>query len=174
EAPVATSMPRGILLALKVEIPPGSTARWIGAKETAHTRGWSNAECLLADDGPQTIEAEIKDATGGSRRERIDLSVEDFDVRRLHVSHPTAAVDPIVVDPEDLFGSTHDAYLRRSIADVIEVAPGRYRTSVGRMVTLRAAVEPEDFAPLLEWRVSRSRGRIEALLGSEVQVAFEE
>lgn len=134
---------------------------WSGATEVARDERVSIAECEAHEPGRYVVRAELDAAASGAgtRGEMVThttvLTVLPTPVDQIRIepiqvvaSEPTN-VDEIMTHEEVL------AYLSTgSIAAVRRTGDGRYRTSVGKPVTLSVEVEPKAFGPLIEWRAN--------------------
>ncbi len=81
-------------------------------------------------------------------------------------------VDPIEIDenlpPDVLNEQTMSYYFGESIARLIDLGDGAYRTSANRTVHGSVDVDPPGFAPLMEWRIDNEP----VLLGATAALRF--
>lgn len=166
-APKETGVPLGTTVQLRVRVTPGADAVWSGAQEIETRQGRSVAELRLDGPGLRSVEVQIVGTDDGPVTETLRFEAVDLGAG-LRVGRPHLAVEPIVIDEGNPNASTMALYFQgSSIAALTELAPGAYRTSTNRWVTLEADVVPAALAPLVEWRLD---GKVLKDLGARVRL----
>ena len=177
-APAWAAAPLGATLVFRQALPPGTDVEWIGAEEFERGEDYSLSECPLTQVGPISLVVRVTYGEGNVLQEnRCDLEVLDVRISEIQVVPLQATVAGVEIDQEDVNRSTMEYYVSRSIAALNLVEPrnahafGRgqrgsprqksgvrgmlpmhYVTSVDRVVDFSVSVEPEGFAPWIEWR----------------------
>lgn len=165
-APVATGLPLGATVRLRVRGLGTASPTWHGATEVERLAGGSIAERRLDTPGPLAITVAWLDRDGQRIEDAIAAEVIGLDGIPPGVTDVRLAADDLVLDGPDLNAVTMAYYFRpSSIAALREIAPGHYRTSISRWFDLSAQVEPAAFAPLVEWRLD---GTAQRHLGTEI------
>jgi hypothetical protein len=132
----------------------GASVTWKGAELVAYDRRWSIAEFQVNAAGRHVVSVEYVYPSGKRIESRCILDIVDFPPERIRVSPVEVAVDPVVLDENDLNASTYAYFNGDSIAGLRRVSDDHYRTSTQRWVKLSVDVDPSEFAPLIEWRPS--------------------
>ncbi|HRC86965.1 MAG TPA: hypothetical protein PK413_15255, partial [Thermoanaerobaculia bacterium] len=167
-APKATGVPLGAVVELGVRSPQAQTVAWSGARDLGHAAGRARALLRLDQPGLRTVTVRYTELSGEVVEESVRFEGIDLGAELPTPQLPVLEAEARVIDPADLNTSTLAAYFADdSIADLHQLAPGRYRTSTNRWLTARADLVPASLAPLLEWRVD---GRVLRHLGGTIRL----
>lgn len=181
-APGETGIPLGTKVELKLAAPEEISVSWSGAVETERTEFASTAEVTFSSLGRHEVRvtAERWDkltATKSCVFEVLDLSVEDVTLEPVSVAVPDLDIDlrpeegefifrsltaPRFTDAEIIFAdvSPNSAIVDRwfadeSIAQLTELGPDSYATSIDRTIQASLRVTPPELTPLMEWRINQ-------------------
>ena len=153
-SPKRTAVPVGATLRFRVKAPRAASVTWTGARSVERNSAWSISEVLITGlGGPRQVMVQYADDRGEQWVETVDLQPMDTSLHPVTVSPIGVGVEPMDIDEDNVNASTMEYYFRTdSIASLQEVAPGHFRTSTMRWLTLEVVVNPPEFAPLVEWR----------------------
>lgn len=170
-SPRSTALPLGARVQFRVRAAPSYRVSWTGAVEVARNRAESVAEKLFDSPGPHSVAVVVTDPHGNRIEESAELQVVELRPNTatstgILVSDLRLFTDQVQVDLANPNASSRD-YLSRSasIAALRKLSDDHYRTSINRVLRLEAHVEPEIFAPLVEWRLD---GRPQEDLGTPI------
>lgn len=111
----------------------------------------STVDCPVVDTEKQSLEVTVQYGDGAVwtasctiRGINIDLEDVEFDVQSVD------RVFELPLNPTN--EETMDRFFGSSIAQLNEVAPGSFLTSVDRPVQFHAKIDPEELAGMVEWR----------------------
>lgn len=166
-APVATAAPLGATLQFRIRVPRTTAVQWSGAVEVERA-GSSIAELTLAAPGLRRVSVRFQDHQGEPVEEEVLLEAVALPVEGIQVGGIDLSVGPVEIDLSRPNASTMGYYFRdESIAPLMEVGNGQYRTTLNRWLTATAQVTPTELAPLVEWRFN---GKPQRHLGASVRV----
>jgi hypothetical protein len=174
-APVATAVPLGSVVTMRVGAAPAAAVAWRGAIEIGRDPNWSTAVCPLIEPGEALIEVDVTVAgemhTLRSLLDVIDIAPQEIKLTTIQVEPTTLVIDE-ELSGDALNEATMAAYFgEESIAAVRHAGGHRWRTSVGRTVRMSLGVSPAGFAPLIEWRTPAAG--VPARLGPAFSLRFE-
>ena len=152
-APASTAIPLGTRLMLKQPASSGAVVQWWGATEVARDDTGSTAKCSLNTLGWSHVAVEIAYPGGMVGEQALDLNVIDIDVADIQVGPINVLAGPLPLDENLTNKQTMAYYFAGSVATVVEIGEGHYRTSVDRPLPLSVVVDPPGLAPLIEWRI---------------------
>ena len=167
-APLATAVPLGATLRLRIRHPGTEPVQWTGAIEVERAH-WSVAEVTVSAAGPHRVSVRASTGAGDFIEESVDLDVQPLPPSGITISPISITVDSLDLSQVPTNPATMRYFFRDdSIAKLTEIEPGHYRTSANRWMTLRTDVTPSAFAPLVEWQLD---GVPQRFLGSPVRIA---
>ncbi len=165
--PAETAIPLGTVVFFRQPTPQNANVTWQGAIEFKRDADSSTAICPLVNTGQVVVQAVVSVPSGvgdqgpiflNSSTSRAVLNVMDVAVDQITVLPLDVYADPVEIDeslPQDELNNQTMSYffpISKSIAQLTQVGPNQYRTSVARELTFTAQTKPAGFESLMEWR----------------------
>ena len=153
-APLATAMPLGITVQFEFlrSLAP-IQVRWVGDGLIVQTSLESNTAAITLDrTGWHAVSVEVNDGSGWSLAARCLLRGVDIACGDIAWSITDVSVTPVDLDENSSNHETMAVYFGESVAQLKQLGPAHYRTSIFRAVHLQAATTPSGFEPLTEWQ----------------------
>ncbi len=166
-APKRTAVPLGTTVTFRQTSPSSAIVEWSGANPVRHG---TLAEREFDSVGPASVRARVTGADGRLIGEHMMLvDVVDFPAEAISISPIRVGVTPHGISAASSNQETMDVYFGKSIASLYAEGAGRYVTSINRPVYFSTAVDPPEFAPLIEWRVDD----MPTAIGGETELSFD-
>lgn len=149
--------------AQQFERTPLDGLAWSGATEVQRTPFQSVARRTFSTIGDHVVGASLSAPSA-------PLATFEFTANVIDVSPRDIEISPIIIapTPADAHSDALSEFYGPSIAQIREVAPGSYVTSIERVIGLQVGVSPADFGPLIEWRVDGAP----AMIGASAEISF--
>lgn len=163
-APASTAIPLGATILLRQSAPSDAIIQWSGADELVRDETGSTAKCSMNTLGWSRVAVEISYTSGIVAEQGFDMNVIDIDVSDIQIGAIDVPVGPLPLHENLTNGQTMAYYFAGSVATVLEIGEGHYRTSIDRPLPLGVSVDPPGVAPIIEWRIDGAGKHLGAAL----------
>ncbi len=165
DAPAIFAVPLGTRLEFDVPAPAGALVSWDGVVG-ANTDG---GLCVIDEPGRHKVT--VKVVAEGITTYESQVVIQTLATTGSGLTIDVQPVAESIFDDRIVTNQhTMDAFFSASIAELSQLGEGHYATSVGKPLSWRARIEPEDLAPLLEWRVDGEA----VSLGTQLHASIDE
>lgn len=154
-APAELPVPVGRQVRFYQEAPAEAVIEWTGARQYKRDDAGSLAECTPERAGPLPIRVRCTLPDQSQFEQLCTLLVQPLDPADLRPDDVGLDVAPLLLDENSSNDETMFFYFGfPSIADLHQLGPARYLTSVLRELHLTARLARPELAGLVEWRIN--------------------